>query len=216
MPDSLDRTADHRIRVRVFVDFWNFDISMRQRGFYDEGYKVDWSNLGPRLARKAGCVVDPEASITYQGMNVYGSYDPSNRKDGGLRRWMENTVGRFPGVTCLMLPRQRKREGPKCPSCHEEVRFCPIPECRGDMRGTEEKGVDTRIATDLISLAWDGNYDVAVLVSSDRDFVPVAGFLGNRGLKVIHGAFPPNASELTQACWGSIAIPDIRDEFRRA
>lgn len=83
------------------------------------------------------------------------------------------------------------------------------------MRGTEEKGVDTRIATDLISLAWDGNYDAAVLVSSDRDFVPVVEFLSKRGIKVVHGAFPPSASELTQACWGNINIPNIRNEFRR-
>ena len=32
---------------------------------------------------------------------------------------------------------------------------------------------------------------VAVLVSSDRDFVPVAEFLETRGIKVIRGAFPP-------------------------
>ncbi|WP_419936862.1 NYN domain-containing protein [Candidatus Palauibacter sp.] len=44
------------------------------------------------------------------------------------------------------------------------------------MRGTEEKGVDVRMATDMISLAWVDNYDIAVLVSSDRDFVqPGAG-----------------------------------------
>ena len=45
-----------------------------------------------------------------------------------------------------------------------------------DMRGTEEKGVDTHIATAMISLAWIDNYDVGVLVSSDRDFIPVVEF----------------------------------------
>ena len=83
------------------------------------------------------------------------------------------------------------------------------------MRGTEEKGVDTRIATDMISLEWDGSYEAAMLVSSDRDFVPVVEFLIKKGIKVVHGAFPPSASELTQACWSSISVPDIRDEFRR-
>ena len=29
------------------------------------------------------------------------------------------------------------------------------------------KGVDVRIATDMISLAWANNYDIAVLISSD-------------------------------------------------
>ena len=84
-----------------------------------------------------------------------------------------------------------------------------------DMRGTEEKGVDTHIATAMISLAWIDNYDVAVLVSSDRDFIPVVEFLETRGIKVVHGAFPPAASDLTRKCWGSVAIPDIQERFRR-
>ncbi|WP_419166625.1 NYN domain-containing protein [Candidatus Palauibacter sp.] len=46
----------------------------------------------------------------------------------------------------------------------------------------------------MIRLAWVDNYDVAVLVSSDRDFVPVAEFLETRGIKVIHGAFPPKGA----------------------
>ena len=87
------------LRVRIFVDFWNFDISIRQRGFYDEGYKVDWRSLGPGLARLAGEIVNPAALAVYQGMNVYGSYDPNSDKDAGLRRWMANTVGKFPGVS---------------------------------------------------------------------------------------------------------------------
>ena len=82
------------------------------------------------------------------------------------------------------------------------------------MRGTEEKGVDVRMATDMISLAWVDNYDVAVLVSSDRDFVPVAEFLETRGIKVIHGAFPPKGAQLTARCWGSIDIAALREGFR--
>ena len=208
--------AIFRVWARVFVDFWNFDISMRNLGYYTDGYSVDWRELGPCLARKALSIVDPGAVLTYQGMNVYASFDPENPSDDGLRRWLTNTVGRFPGVSTVLMPRRRKQSGPVCPICHGEVRFCPDPSCGSDMRGTEEKGVDTRIATDLISLAWDDNYDVAVLVSSDRDFVPVVDFLGKRGLKVVHGSFPPSASELTQTCWASISIPEIRYEFRRA
>ena len=52
------------------------------------------------------------------------------------------------------------------------------------------------------------------LVSSDRDFVPVAEFLETRGIKVIHGAFPPRGSELTTRCWGSIKVPQLREKFR--
>ena len=83
------------------------------------------------------------------------------------------------------------------------------------MRGTEEKGVDTRIATDMIKLAWVDSYDIAVLLSSDRDFGPVVEFLGTRGIKTIHGAFPPQGSYLTKKCWGNIRVPDIMERFRR-
>ena len=88
--------------------------------------------------------------------------------------------------------------------------------CGGNMRGTEGKGVDTAIATDMMRLAWDNNYDVSVLVSSDRDFIPVVKSLETKGIRVIHGAFPPQASELTKACWGSIGIPNISENFRRS
>jgi len=88
------------------------------------------------------------------------------------------------------------------------------PSCGSDMRGTEEKGVDVRIATDMVMLAWVDSYDIAVLVSSDSDFVPVAQFLQTKGKKVVHAAFPPRGALLSQKCWGSIDVPSIREEFR--
>ena len=170
--------------------------------------------LGVCLAQEALRVVNPNAMALYQGMNVYSSYDPATQVGANHRNWFENTLTGFPGVYGTIVERQRKREGPTCPSssCHAVIAQCPS--CGGDMRGTEEKGVDTRIVTDMISLAWVGNYDVAVLVSSDRDFIPVVEFLQTRGIKVVHGAFPPQARALATRCWGSIALPDLRERFR--
>jgi uncharacterized LabA/DUF88 family protein len=82
------------------------------------------------------------------------------------------------------------------------------------MRGTEEKGVDVRMATDMIMLAWVDSYDVAVLVSSDADFVPVAAFLQTKGKKIIHGQSPPRGALLSQKCWGSIDVIKLREKFR--
>ena len=53
-----------------------------------------------------------------------------------------------------------QRSPPACPGCHQRLTKCPA--CGADMRGTEEKGVDVRMATDMISLAWVDNYDIAV------------------------------------------------------
>ena len=156
--------------------------------------------------------VDRAAGADYQGLNLYGSYDPRSEKDRGMHRWATGVVARFPGVGVSIVPRPKKRSPPKCPHCYEEVAVCPS--CGSDMRGTEEKGVDVRIATDMISLAWAGTYDVGVLVSSDRDFVPLAEFLATKGLKVIHGRFPPQGAELAGKCWGEIGIPGLREDFR--
>lgn len=210
MPDE-DPQQGERHRTRVFVDFWNFSLSMRH---VEEAFRTDWSKLGPVLARAASEVVDSAATGVFQGLNFYGSYDPASERDRRLNNWATTVVDTFPGVSVSIVPRQRKRSPPRCPVCHEAVTECPV--CNADMRGTEEKGVDVRMATDMISLAWVDNYDIAVLVSSDRDFVPVAEFLETRGVKVIHGAFPPRGAQLTRKCWGSVNVPDLRDRFRLA
>ena len=189
------------------MDFWNYTLSMKE---VDQGFMTDWSTLGPELVHAAaGLIAAPSAgAYQYQGLNFYGSYDPASAADKKLYRWATTKVDTFPGVNVSMMPRQKKRSPPRCPACQETVPNCPT--CGFDMRGTEEKGVDVRMATDMIKLAWVDNYDVAVLVSSDQDFVPVAEFLETRGIKVIHGAFPPKGAHLTRKCWAHIDVSGLR------
>ena len=200
----------NRLRVLVFVDYSNFRPSMDRA---EPGFRIDLRPLGRSLAEAAREVVEPEFELVYQGLRLYGSYDPDSQAGESQRKWYEVTASGTPGVTPVVVPRQRKRNGPMCPSCHVEASRCAS--CDSSMRGTEEKGVDTRMATDLISTAWDSAYDVAVLVSSDRDFIPVVNFLETRVVKVIHGAFPPAAADLSRACWAHIDIPSLREHFRR-
>jgi hypothetical protein len=198
----------------VFVDFWNLELSMQETS-RPHRFRIDWSRLGGILAAEAGRVVGSTLGFDYRGMRVYGSYDSGS--DGGrrLHRWATGKLADFAGVYVDMKPRRRRRKGPTCPACHQVVQRCPDPQCRSDMRGTEEKGVDVQIVTDMVSLAWADNYDVAVLVSSDRDFIPVVGFLQTKGIRVVHGAFPPSAAELTGKCRGSVSIPAIRARLAR-
>lgn len=199
-----------RTRVRVYVDFWNFSLEMKSQ---DAAYRPDWTKIGPLFASEAAKLIDPTALSTFEGMHVYGSFDPAKPQDAKLRNWFTNTLDKFPGVHATLLERQKKRSYPKCPACQNEAVNCS--NCGGDMRGTEEKGVDTRIVADMISLAWANAYDAAVLVSADRDFVPVADFLQTKGIKVIHGAFPPKGNQLSQRCWGSINITKLMPAFQR-
>ena len=67
----------------------------------------------------------------------------------------------------------------------------------------------------MIRLAWEDAYDIAVLVSSDSDFVPVVEFLDLRGKKVVQAEFPPVGSHLAKACWASFDLLERRSEFER-
>ena len=154
--------------------------------------------LGPILTQGAGRAVGSGSVADFQGMNVYGSYGEGSPEDERLKRWATTVLDTFPSALVSLVPRQKKKCGPKCPNCHKVVAV--RPSWGHDMRGTEEKGVDTRIVTDMMSLAWANKSDVAVLVSADRDFVPVAEFLQTRGIKVLHGALPTSGAVLTQKC----------------
>ena len=198
-----------QLRVRIFVDFWNFSLSLRDD---DDTFRVDWKPIGNLFTKAAANLVDPSAHPVFEGMHVYGSVDPSKAADTKLKNWLTNRLDKMPGTHVVVQERQRKRGYLKCPHCQTEAQKCEA--CGGDLRGTEEKGVDTRIVTDMISLAWANAYDVALLISADRDFVPVADFLQTKGIKVVHGAFPPKGSHLSQSCWGHLDLTTMMPAFR--
>lgn len=199
MPDALPPA-----RVRVFVDFWNFQLSIKRH--IGKDFPLDWKSLGPWFAAEAAKVAalaGDTRGARFDGMHVYLSYNPRSRADTSLKHWALNTVDRFPGVQVRAT--ERKRKGPpECPSCHQPVATCPT--CHESMEGTIEKGVDTAIVTDMIKLAWADSYDIAVLVSSDRDFIPAVEFLDGKGHKVVHAGFPPHGTELARCCWGSFDV----------
>jgi uncharacterized LabA/DUF88 family protein len=67
---------------------------------------------------------------------------------------------------------------------------------RSKMRGDTavEKGVDIMIATDMMRLAWEDRYDVAILVSGDGDFAYAVQTVKDTGKQVIVAAFTSNLS----------------------
>ena len=171
--------------------------------------------MGSFSRSNAGRLIDATAQPSFEGMHVYGSFDPAKPQNPKLRHWFANTLDKLPGrPVALLLERQRKMSYPCCPACQGEAQKCAY--CGADLRGTEEKGVDTRVVTDSMSLAWANAYDAAVLVSADRDFVPVAEFLQTRGLKLVHGAFPPSGNHLSQKCWGHLNLVKLMPSFQKA
>jgi uncharacterized LabA/DUF88 family protein len=206
--NTVPAASTSPVRIRIFIDFWNFSLTIKGN---DSTFKTDWAKIPALLTQGAQNLLG--TPCVYEAMHVYGSYDKTKSEDAKFKNWFSNSLDKMPGVHTVMLERQRKRSFPKCPHCYSEVQSCAA--CSKDMRGTEEKGIDSQIVTDLVSLAWSNGYDVGILVSADKDFVPAANLLQSRGIKIIHGAFPPNGSHLTKQCWGSVDVGKLMPQFQR-
>lgn len=186
-------------KTRIFIDFWNLQLNIN--GKAPSGYRLDWTKLSPLLINEATALLG--TPLDFDGTNVYVSYNPSSPPGKRLRNWCINTLDRFPGVRVTTKER-KSRKKPVCPNCHQQIAACP--HCNGTMERTIEKGIDTAIATDMISLAWEGAWEVGILVSSDRDHIPAVDFLTNKGLRVINVFFPPDGMHLARNCWASIDL----------
>jgi uncharacterized LabA/DUF88 family protein len=200
----------------VFVDYWNFQLRLnqleaREKGLPDFRFKVDWAVLGTVLARKA-CEAVAITDHAFEGCIVYTSFNPGTDEGKKFHNWATNWLGRQTGVRVEIRERKPKNP-PRCPSCHAEIRTCPS--CKQPIKATSEKGVDTLIATDMIRLAWEDAYDLAVLATSDADLIPAADFLRLKARKVIQAGFPPPGADLARACWASFDVFPQRAEFTR-
>ena len=75
--------------------------------------------------------------------------------------------------------------------------------------------VDSRIVTDMLSLAWDGSFDAAILLTSDADMVPGVESLQRHNFKVINATWKGNGHELAKTSWASFELDGILDKIRR-
>lgn len=204
-------------RVTVFIDYWNFQLRLnqleaRERRLPDYRFRIDWAALGAQLAQKA-CDAVKIADHSFEGCTVYTSFNPATDEGRRFHQWATTWLARQAGVTVEIRERKPKNP-PRCPSCHVEMGTCPS--CRQPVKATVEKGVDTLVATDMIRLAWEQAYDVAVLATSDADLIPAVEFLHLKARKVIQAGFPPAGSDLAAACWASFDAFRHRAEFMRA
>jgi len=212
MPQSVQPTS--RPRIRVFIDYWNLQLTLNDResettGQDDTRFLVRWRDFPSWVAGKAAELLGV-SEFSYEGAIIYSSYNP--RADSSFKNFLSNWLDRQPGIQVVALERQPKAP-PKCRACHQVIETCP--KCNNQMVATVEKGVDTAIATDMIRLAWEDAYDVAVVVSSDGDLVPAVKFLDQKGRKVIQAGFPPSGVQLATSCWASFDLFALREDFRR-
>jgi hypothetical protein len=197
----------------IFIDFWNFSISLEKMVMRDgKNFLINWFKVPESLT---GALNDVKGltgcDFQYQHCHVVGSYGPNDVK---LLPWVNGTLSRVPGIKTHFLPRHKLESGPVCTGpLHHEVSICP--ECKSPMLGYKEKGVDTAIVTLMIQNAWEGLYDLGILVSSDKDFIPAIEYLDRKGVKFIQAGFKGSGYELRLKSWAYVEITDFYEQFRR-
>jgi len=200
------------VRGRIFIDFWNFQLNWNGRM---DVRRCDWRALpGAIIGEAERLIAETGASepISLEETLLYASVDPTG-PEANLRKWLTTVVERMPSYRVKIRERRPQKRSIHCGSCGTDTASCPS--CQEPFTHRPEKGVDTAIVTDLLSLAHQQSYDVALLVSSDADFIPAVEYLQSNGLKVINASWAGYGYDLKGKCWGSFDLDSIAPNICR-
>jgi len=179
------------MKICIFFDGQNFYRSLQR---FDDTLRVDYDRLAVWITQAVG---GPGAMFGGAYYYVGVSPDAPQVVEGFLKG-----LELRPGYFVKRDPRVR-RSG-RCPSCGTEYEY------------TTEKRVDTRLVADLIHHAANSNFDAAVLVSGDDDFVPAVDAVNALGKQVWVATWSAEelSSDLRVRCFGHIHLSDGVGAFR--
>lgn len=192
-------------RIRIFIDFWNFQLNWNDR---TGRQKCDWQKLPSVLLDQSrgllqsvglAALLDLEETLVYASVKLPG--------EAALKGWLLSFLDKQPSFRVKIRERRARTATVWCNFCKQPVENCP--HCGTPLQRAPEKGIDAAIVTDLLMLAWEQAFDVAVLVTSDADFIPAVERVQERGLKVINATWAGHGFDLAHSCWGSFALDGV-------
>jgi hypothetical protein len=192
-------------RTRVFIDFWNFSLNWRDRA---DGALIDWKLVPRVLLNEAGKQLEAAGihePLSLEETLVYASYNPSTDKK--LKAWLDSFLDKQPSFRVNTRERRAKPRKIHCSACGHDNDACQ--ECSEPFRWAPEKGVDTAIVTDLLALASEDAYDVAVLLSSDADHIPAVEWVQSRGRKVVNATWARHGFDLAKTSWAAFELDTV-------
>jgi uncharacterized LabA/DUF88 family protein len=179
------------MKVCIFFDGQNFYRSLQR---FDDNLRVDYDRLAVWITQAVG-----GAAATFGGAYYYvGVSSDAPQMVEGFLKGLELRPGYF------VKREPRVRRSVRCPACGAENEY------------TTEKRVDTRLVADLIHHAANDNFDAAVLVSGDDDFVPAVEAVNSLGKQVWVATWSAEelSSDLRVRCFGHIHLSDGIGHFR--
>jgi uncharacterized LabA/DUF88 family protein len=186
------------LNVRLFIDFWNFQLNWNERC---KDSKVNWKTVPGILFGEAQTILSNNGLDIAQlhETRVYASYERG--RENKLKNWLDSFLNKQPGFSVIVKERHWRQKEIHCRMCNTNHEDCP--KCKAKLGRASEKMVDSRIVTDLLSLAWDRSYDVALLLTSDADMVPAVESLQRHNFKVVNVTWKGHGHELAKVSWAS-------------
>ena len=181
-------------KCRVFVDFWNFQIGWNDWCVKQIGNRkqIPWPTLPTELIRHGY----PKQDVRFCGIHVYASVNPHSPKDLSLKKWLTNELRSYTGYSVSVFDRARKQR--------------PCPHCGEDIESTIEKGVDSALITDILTMGFDDLYDVAILISGDADHAPAIEYIQkHKNKQVTRVYFKRHGHTLRNTCWSHSYLDDL-------
>ena len=198
------------LTVRLFIDFWNFQLNWNQRF---GKVQCDWTKLPKVLLAEAQRFLSDSdlGTASIHETRVYASYESG--RHARLKGWASSFLDKQPGFKVIIRERHWRQKGYHCRECDTQHDFCPS--CAKPLGQASEKMIDSMIVTDMLSLAWDGAYDIGILLTSDADMVPAVECIQRRNLKIINATWKGHGHQLATAAWASFQLDKVIDQLKR-
>ena len=212
--------SNDSIRVRVFIDHWEFSQSWQiaYSGFTGrqltpadlknaqiEAQDLRWELLPDTILEH----LDELEYISEDGkelrnVDVYAS-SRKGGEDNALVNWLEESLDPLPGFEVHHFEKNKVGKEIQCSGCGALLN-------RPDL----EKGLKTAIACDLLSHAVKDLYDIAVILVDDPELAPsVLCVQEVFDKKVVHIGLKTRGKTLRSAAWGHVLLDDlVRDLFQ--
>ena len=202
--------AGRAVRVRVFVDYWNFAGNWCGITGMQPDKNLDWA-VFPQAILDAldGIPQLRNRRKEFRAIKVYSSIRPPGvaeftrvseevqfEEEKRLQRWFQDHLDQLTAYTVDITPKA------------DEPLACEV--CNRQNSHLVEQGVDTKIAIDLVSLASNDLFDIAVLITEDGDLVPSMQCVQDSlDKQVVHIGFRDKKSAVRTEAWGHLFVDDI-------
>ncbi|HYN45520.1 MAG TPA: NYN domain-containing protein [Allosphingosinicella sp.] len=216
-----------KARVRVFVDYSNFARRWESVTKSSPHENFKWDAFPGVILDHLARMDHVSAELEMRAIKIYASVKPFDEshpeneeeslvkqwlkdrgEEGLFKKWLQDDLDQLPGYTVDIS--MQINDPVACSDCgHSADHFV-------------ERGVDTKIAIDLLALATRDLYDIGVLVSEDSDLVPSTKCVQDVLDKhIVHLGFAPKKrikeskkdvsrkDELRASSWGHLLLDDM-------